>query len=63
MAKYGQFIPAEFKLPGEHELPVVVQIITEGLENIQKDQDFSVEEEVLSKEETELIDMIKGTKI
>ncbi|RCK60303.1 Autophagy-related protein 17 [Candida viswanathii] len=66
MAKYGQFIPAEFKLPGEHELPVVVQIITEGLEHIQKEQVESAREEgreVISGEERELIDMIKGTKI
>ncbi|EGW34801.1 autophagy related kinase activator Atg17 [Spathaspora passalidarum NRRL Y-27907] len=54
-AKYGNFIPKEFNL--ELELPSIVQIITEGLENIQ-----SGEAEFNEGKEKELLDLIKLTK-
>lgn len=34
LAKYGDFIPREFVLPGEHTQPSVVQVITEGLDEV-----------------------------
>ncbi|KAF6070411.1 Autophagy protein Apg17 family protein [Candida albicans] len=58
-SRYGEFIPSEFKLPGEHELPVIVQIITEGLEYIQKED--GQEEEPNIGNEKELMDMITGS--
>lgn len=66
MSKYGQFIPSEFKLPGESDLPMVVQIITEGLERIQKEQDGNAVtegREVITQDEKKLIEMLKGAKI
>ncbi|EMG46698.1 ATG17 Autophagy-related protein 17 [Candida maltosa Xu316] len=62
MSRYGKFIPAEFKLPGENELPVVVQIITEGLENVQNEEGQK-DEVAVKGEERELIDLIKGVHI
>ncbi|KAG8204370.1 ATG17, partial [Candida africana] len=59
ISRYGEFIPSEFKLPGEHELPVIVQIITEGLEYIQKED--GQEEEPNIGNEKELMDMITGS--
>lgn len=35
LRKYGAFIPKEFALPGEYNQPTVVQVISEGLEEIQ----------------------------
>lgn len=35
LRKYGDFIPKEFILPGEANQPSVVQVISEGLEDIQ----------------------------
>ncbi|CUM66138.1 uncharacterized protein PRCAT00003795001 [Priceomyces carsonii] len=36
LSKYGDFIPKEFKLPGEYNQPAISQVITEGLDDIQK---------------------------
>ncbi|RLV93131.1 Autophagy-related protein 17 [Spathaspora sp. JA1] len=57
--KYGDFIPKEFNLPGESELPIIVQILTEGLENIQKN---GIEAEFNEGKEKELLNLIKRTK-
>lgn len=35
LQKYGSFIPKEFVLPGEYNQPSVVQVISEGLDEIQ----------------------------
>lgn len=39
LEKYGSFIPKEFKLPGELDQPTIVQIITEGLDEVDEDPD------------------------
>ncbi|CAI5758910.1 unnamed protein product [Candida verbasci] len=58
--KYGEFLPKEFKLPGESELPSVVQVVTEGLEYIQYED--GVEKEFNQGEEKFLLDLIKKEK-
>lgn len=52
--KYGEFIPKQFKLPGENQ-PSVVQVITEGLENYDNPDDEVYQEK-------QLLDTIKGFK-
>ncbi|KAG2732052.1 hypothetical protein G9P44_004469 [Scheffersomyces stipitis] len=37
LTKYGDFIPKEFRLPGEYNQPVITQVVTEGLEDVQKE--------------------------
>ncbi|KAI5967111.1 ATG17 [Candida theae] len=59
LEKYGELIPREFKLPGEDEVPVVVQVITEGLEQIQKEDGV---EEFNDGEEKVLLDLIRSIK-
>lgn len=39
LEKYGDFIPKEFRLPGEAEYPTVVQVITEGLDAARDEPD------------------------
>lgn len=57
LAKYGEFIPREFKLPGEDEMPTVMQVITEGLEHIQKGDEV---EKFNDGEEKNLLDLIRS---
>ena len=59
LAKYGEFIPREFKLPGEDEMPTVVQVITEGLERIQKQDGI---EKFNDGAEKQLLDLIRSLK-
>ncbi|KAI5949659.1 ATG17 [Candida margitis] len=59
LTKYGEFIPREFKLPGEDEMPTVVQVITEGLEHIQKEDGV---EKFNDGEEKYLLDLIRSLK-
>ncbi|KAK6464520.1 autophagy-related protein 17 [Scheffersomyces coipomensis] len=48
LAKYGSFIPKEFKIPGEKNQPAIVQVITEGLEDVQRDAtEIELEERML----------------
>lgn len=57
LAKYGEFIPREFKLPGEDEMPTIMQVITEGLEHIQKEDGV---EKFNDGEEKNLLDLIRS---
>lgn len=59
LAKYGEFIPREFKLPGEDKMPTVVQVITEGLERIQKQDGI---EKFNDGAEKQLLDLIRSLK-
>lgn len=54
--KYEEFIPKEFQLPGEQEIPMVVQVITEGLEHIQRESGV---EGFNQGEEKRLLDLMK----
>ncbi|CAH2352695.1 autophagy-related protein 17 [[Candida] railenensis] len=47
LEKYGDFIPKEFHLPGESEQPSIVQVITEGLDEIGGDEDAEIERKIL----------------
>jgi len=58
LAKYGDFIPKEFKLPGEYNQPTIVQIITEGLEQVQPTNTDS-----LTSDERQLLDLIKKMNV
>ncbi|ODV80817.1 autophagy-related protein 17 [Suhomyces tanzawaensis NRRL Y-17324] len=44
LVKYGEFIPKELSLPGDQNQPTIVEIITEGLEDIQKESDSAEQE-------------------
>lgn len=46
LVQYGDFIPKEFKLPGEFNQPAVVQVITEGLENLEQKSPADSDEEM-----------------
>lgn len=46
LAQYGDFIPKEFKLPGEFNQPAVVQVITEGLESLDQKSPSDSDEEI-----------------
>lgn len=60
LAKYGDFIPTEFKLPGKLSQPAVVHVVTEGLEEVQKElHDGEFHE---SAEEANLSNLIKTIK-
>ncbi|KAG5421754.1 ATG17 [Candida metapsilosis] len=59
LQKYGEFIPREFKLPGDNEMPAVVQVITEGLEQIQKEDGV---EKFNDGEEKKLLNLIRSLK-
>ncbi|KAI3403935.2 ATG17 [Candida oxycetoniae] len=59
LAKYGDFIPKEFKLPGEQEMPSVVQVNTQGLGHIQNVNGI---EEFNQGEEKQLLALIKRLK-
>ncbi|KAI5953609.1 ATG17 [Candida jiufengensis] len=61
LTKYGEFIPKEFKLPGEQEIPLVVQVVTQGLEHVQ--QNSNGVEEFNEGEEKQLLDLIKKIKL
>lgn len=56
LAKYGDFIPKEFMLPGEYNQPSIVQIITEGLEQVQSTN-------AKPSEERQLLDLIKKMNV
>lgn len=60
LAKYGEFIPREFKLPGQTDQPAVVQVVTEGLDDIQGSyNDGKFSENI---EEVELLRFIDNIK-
>ncbi|KAK6456111.1 autophagy-related protein 17 [Scheffersomyces xylosifermentans] len=59
LSKNGEFIPKEFKLQGEHNQPIISQIITEGLEDIQKEGE---EAEHNIAQEKDLIDLIRSMR-
>lgn len=61
LAKYGNFIPTEFRLPGEVDQPAIIQVVTEGLDDVQKDYNDGRFNE--SAEETNLLDLIKTMKL
>ncbi|KAG7192241.1 uncharacterized protein KQ657_001959 [Scheffersomyces spartinae] len=47
LAKYGDFIPKEFWLPGEQSQPHVVQVITEGVDENELRHDLENEQRLL----------------
>lgn len=51
LQKYGNFIPKDFVLPGDHNQPSVVQVISEGLDDIQSPS--------AQTDESRLLDLIK----
>lgn len=51
ISKYGDFIPKELRLPGEHSQPSVVQVISEGLEEVNS--------ESAEMDEAQLLELIK----
>lgn len=57
LTKYGDFIPKEFKLPGEYNQPMVVQVVTDGLDDIEQ-KDVSQEDD----EEMMLLKLISSNK-
>lgn len=60
LSLYGDFIPKEFKLPGEVNQPAIVQVITEGLEEIDKE---SINESPSdTDEELKLLKLISSNK-
>ncbi|CAK9438681.1 uncharacterized protein LODBEIA_P29050 [Lodderomyces beijingensis] len=59
LSKYGDFIPKEWKLPGEQELPMVVQVVTEGLEHIQSTEGV---EGFNEGEEKKLLALMRGLR-
>ncbi|KAI5966480.1 ATG17 [Candida pseudojiufengensis] len=61
VTKYGEFIPKEFKLPGEQEIPFVVQVVTQGLEHVQPDANGAGE--FNEGEEKNLLDLMKRIRI
>lgn len=61
LSNYGSFIPTDFKLPGELNQPAVVQVVTEGLDDVQKN--FKEGKFSGSAEEINLSDLIKTMKI
>lgn len=52
LSKYGEFIPKQFKLPGDNQ-PSIVQVVTEGLENYDNPDDEVYQEK-------QLLDLIKS---
>lgn len=58
IAKYGEFIPRLFKLPGEQDQPTVIQVITEGLDHAQNSFENGAYRE--SADEKQLISLIKS---
>ena len=58
---YGEFIPKEFELPGEQKQPSVVQVITEGLDDVETDP--REKSSLISNEEKRLIAYIKKLNI
>ena len=61
LARYGEFIPTEFKLPGELNQPSIIQVVTEGLDDVQKDYNDGKFNETA--EEINLSDLIKTMKL
>lgn len=61
LARCGEFIPNEFKLPGELNQPSIIQVVTEGLDDVQKDYNDGKFNE--SAEEINLSDLIKTMKL
>lgn len=54
LQQYGNFIPKDFVLPGEINQPSVVQVISEGLDDIQSD--------TAQIDESRLLDLIKALR-
>lgn len=57
LSKFGSFIPKQFVLPGEYSQPSVVQVISEGLDEIQSTTAQEDEERLIS-----LISSLRLTK-
>lgn len=55
LQKYGEYIPRLFYLPGEHEQPQVVQVLSEGLDE--------VESESSQESEAQLLELIKRFRV
>lgn len=55
LRKYGDFIPADFHLPGESGLPRLVQVISEGLEDL--------EAESAREDENRLVQLLKNVHV
>lgn len=58
LLQYGEFIPKEFELPGEQRQPSVVQVITEGLDDVQTDP--REKSSLMYNEEKQLVEYIKN---
>lgn len=48
LLKYGEFIPKSFRLPGEHNQPRVVQVVSEGLDDLNSPTAQADEEQLLA---------------